>query len=107
MLNELCEAANSNDLYIYHFNMLRTISEKSASFHGFKNFSACISHHDDDPEGKLRARLINVLNHGNLSLFEPQAMSEENKDLFRAILIQFLNRHYFNHEIIPEVNGEV
>ena len=46
MLNELCEAANSNDLYIYHFNMLRTILEKSASFHGFKNFSACISHHE-------------------------------------------------------------
>ena len=107
MLRELCEAVNSNELYIYHFNMLRTILEKSASFHGFKNFSVCISHHDDDPEGKLRARLINVLNHGNLSLFEPQAMSEENKDLFGAILIQFLNRHYFNHEIIPEVNGEV
>ena len=107
MLRELCEAVNSNELYIYHFNMLRTILEKSASFHGFKNFSACISHQNDDSERKLRTRLINVLNHGNLSLFEPQAMSEENKDLFREILIQFLNLHYFNHEIIPEVNREV
>lgn len=107
MLRELCEAANSNELYIYHFNMLRTILEKSASFHGFKNFSACISRQNDDSERKLRTRLINVLNHGNLSLFEPQAMSEENKDLFREILIQFLNLHYFNHEIMPEVNREV
>ena len=107
MLRKLCEAVNSNELYIYHFNMLRTILEKSASFHGFKNFSACISHQNDDSERKLRSRLINVLNHGNLSLFEPQAMSEENKDLFREILIQFLNLHYFNHEIIPEVNREV
>lgn len=107
MLKELCEAANSNELYIYHFNMLRTILEKCASFHGFKKFSACISQQNDDPEGSLHARQINVLNHGNYSLFEPQAMSEENKDLFKAILIQFLERHHFNHEIIPEVDREV
>ena len=86
---------------------LRTILEKCASFHGFKNFSACISKQSDDPEGKLLARQVNVLNHGNHSLFEPQALSEENKDLFRAILIRFLNRHYFNPKIISKVNREV
>ena len=107
MLKDLCEAANRNDLYSYNFNMLRTILEKSAGFHGFKNFSACISHQNDDPEGKFRTRLINVLNHGNYSLFEPRAMSEEDKDLFRAILIQFLERHQFNREIIPEVGRGV
>ena len=107
MLERLCEAANNDDLRLYHFNMLRTILEKCASFHGFKNFSACISKQSDDPEGKLLARQVNVLNHGNHSLFEPQALSEENKDLFRAILIRFLNRHYFNPKIISKVNREV
>ena len=107
MLEELCEAANNDNLRLYNFNMLRTILEKCASFHGFNNFSACISKQSDDLQGKLLARQINVLNHGNHSLFEPQAMSEENKELFRAILIQFLNRHYFNPEIIPKVNREV
>ena len=42
LLKQLHEAAQSNQLYTYHFNMLRSILEKTATFHGFKNFSACI-----------------------------------------------------------------
>ena len=31
----------------------------------------------------LHARLINILSHGNYSLYEPQAMVDENKELFQ------------------------
>ena len=60
MLTELYQAEQSGKLYTYHFNMLRSLLEKSASFHGFKNFSACIKKDDDDPDDILNTRLITV-----------------------------------------------
>lgn len=102
-LAELYQAAQEDRLFTHHFNMLRTILEKTASFHGHKNFSACIKQQDDDPDGILHARLINILSHGNYSLFEPQQMLEENKQYFRRILHDFLNRYPFNPELFPAV----
>lgn len=100
-LIELYEAAQSGRLYTYHFNMLRAVLEKTARFHGYRNFSACIRRDEDDSDGILHARLINILSHGNYSLYEPQEMLEENKRYFRKILYDFLNRHPFNPALFP------
>ncbi len=103
VLTDLYKAEQSGELYTYHFNMLRSVLEKSASFHGFSNFSACIPMDDaDDPDGVLHARLINILSHGNYSLFEPQPMLEENKVYFKKILDAFLNRYPFNPNLLPQ-----
>ncbi|MDR8725735.1 AAA family ATPase [Burkholderia pseudomultivorans] len=106
VLTELYKAEQSGELYTYHFNMLRSVLEKSASFHGFPNFSACIPTDDaDDPDGVLHARLINILSHGNYSLFEPQPMLEENKAYFKKILDAFLKRYPFNTDLFPQPAG--
>ncbi len=106
MLTELYQAEKSGKLYTYHFNLLRSLLEKSASFHGFHNFSACIKQEDDDQDGTLHTRLINILSHGNYSLYEPQEMLEENKVYFKKILDDFLSRYPFNPELFPEVPKE-
>ena len=106
-LVELYQAAQEDRLFTHHFNMLRTILEKTASFHGHKNFAVCIKQEDDDPDGILHARLINILSHGNYSLFEPQQMLDENKGYFRKILHDFLNRYPFNPELFPAAAEEV
>lgn len=95
-LTELYEADRDGRLYTHHFNMLRAILEKTASFHGYPNFSACIKRGAADEEGILHTRLINILSHGNYSLFEPQEMLEENKRYFRKILREFIDRYPFN-----------
>jgi hypothetical protein len=100
-LAELYQAAQEDRLFTHHFNMLRTILEKTASFHGHKGFSVCIKQQDDDPDGILHSRLINILSHGGYSLFEPQTMGEENKEYFRKILNDFLNRYPFNPDLFP------
>jgi len=100
-LTELYEAAQSGRLYTYHFNMLRAVLEKTASFHGYQGFAECIRRDKDDPDGILHARLLNILSHGNYSLYEPQEMLEENKRYFRKILYDFLNRHPFNPALFP------
>ncbi len=101
-LAELYQAAQEDRLFTHHFNMLRTILEKTASFHGHKNFSACIKQDDGDTDGILHARLINILSHGNYSLYEPQQMLDENKAYFKKILNDFLNSYPFNPDLFPQ-----
>ena len=100
-LAELYEVERDGRLHTYHFNMLRAILEKTASFHGYQNFSDCIKRDAEDEDGILHTRLINILSHGNYSLFEPQEMLEENKRYFRKILHEFINEYPFNPDLFP------
>lgn len=100
-LAELVRADREGRLYTHHFNMLRTVMEKTASFHGHKNFSACIRQDDDDEDAVLYTRLVNIMSHGSYSLYEPQEMLDENKRYFRKILHGFIERYPFNPELFP------
>ncbi|MDO9451799.1 MAG: AAA family ATPase [Stagnimonas sp.] len=93
MLSEIRKAADSGALFTYHFNMLRSIFEKTATFFGKKDFSACLEGVED--EG-LYSRALNLLSHGKYSLYEPTEMLEDNKQLFRDILSAFLAKHQFD-----------
>lgn len=106
-LAALYEAAQSDKLYTHHFNMLRSVLEKTASFHGYQNFSACIKQDENDEDGVLYTRLVNILSHGNYSLFEPQEMLEENKAYFRRILNDFIRRYPFNAALFPQIAAPI
>lgn len=94
MLSELQKAAQPGGmLYTYHFNMLRSILEKTATFFGKKDFSACL---DGVVDEGLYARALNLLSHGKYSLYEPVEMVDDNKQLFRDILGAFLDKHAFD-----------
>jgi hypothetical protein len=101
LLKQLHEAAESDNLYTYHFNILRNLLEKTAAFHGFKNFSACIKKEPNDPDGIVHARMVNVLSHGNYSLFEPTEMLPENKQYFKTILSGFMQDYRFDPALFP------
>lgn len=92
MLAELQKAAQGGTLYTYHFNMLRSILEKTATFFGRDDFSACI-HGLNDAE--LFARALNLLSHGKYDIYQPSEMVDDNKRLFRQILGAFLGRYEF------------
>ena len=102
ILAELQTAADSGELYTYHFNMLRAVLEKTSSFHGFKGFTALIRREDDDPDGVVYGRLLNIMNHGNYSLYEPVEMVPENKEAFRRILSNLRAQYTFNPEIFED-----
>ncbi len=105
-LTELYEADRSGQVYTHHFNMLRGIMEKTASFHGHANFSDCIKRDEDDLDGVLRTRIINLLSHGNYSLYEPREMMDENKEHFHRILHDFIRRYPFNPELFNHADTE-
>ena len=100
-LIELHEAAKSGEIFTHHFNMLRAIAEKTASFHGYDNFAECIKRDNGDVDGVLHTRLLNLLSHGSYSLYEPREMLDENKEYFRKMLYEFTRRYAFNPELLP------
>jgi len=99
MLSEINKAAESGALYTYHFNMLRSILEKTATFFGHKDFSACVHGVDDEI---LYARALNLLSHGKYALYEPREMMEDTKALFRKILHAFMDRYKFS---LPDLSA--
>jgi len=90
MLKELKDASDSGNLYTYHFNILRSIMEKTSSFFGAEDFSKCISENI-----RLNTRALNVLSHGKYSIYEPREMLPDNKMLFAQILADFLGKYPF------------
>lgn len=106
LLKELKKAADAGELYTYHFNILRGILEKTASFHGYRNFSACLRKENDE-NSPVYARIVNLLSHGDYSIFEPREMVEENKEYFRTILNNFIEDYRFNPDLFqPEQTQE-
>jgi hypothetical protein len=100
---ELHEVARSGQIYTYHFNMLRVIAEKTASFLGYDKFEECIMRDPKDEDGVLHKRLLNLLSHGKYSLYEPQEMLDENKWHFKKMLAEFTERFVFNPERFPRL----
>ena len=100
MLAEIKKAAEGGKLYTYHFNMLRSILEKTATFFGNDDFSACIHGLDDED---LFARALNLLSHGKYDIYQPAEMVDDNKRLFRQILDAFLGRYQF---ALPDIFGK-
>lgn len=105
LLKELKKASDTDILYTYHFNILRNILEKTASFHGYAHFSSCIRKGDAENE-PVYTRIVNLLSHGNYSLFDPKEMVEENKEYFRNILNNFLEDYNFNQRIFEETQNQ-
>ena len=97
MLAELRQAADSGKLYTHHFNVLRSILEKTASFFGHQDFSTCILGVDDEA---LFSRALNLLSHGKYSNYAPREMGDDNKDLFRRVFNAFMERYQFQ---LPEI----
>jgi hypothetical protein len=102
-LMELHEAARSGQIFTHHFNMLRVIAEKTASFLGYDKFVDCIKKDENDLDGVLHNRLLNLLSHGKYSLYEPQEMLDENKRHFKKMLSEFTERFVFNPELFPRL----
>jgi len=101
-LEELWSIAQSGQAKTFHFNVLRTILEKTALFMGHRHFSECIKTGPDDADGILHQRFVDLLSHGKYSMYEPTEMGDETNAYFLTILRDFVGRHPFNRELVPE-----
>lgn len=105
MVSQLKQARESDQIYTYHFNILRNVLEKTSTFFGFSDFSRCIKGIDDEV---LLSRAVNLLSHGNYSLYEPREMVPDTKELFKRILDGYLSRYEYQFpEIFAPLTEEV
>ncbi len=91
-LAELKQAVTTGDIYTYHFNVLRSIMEKTAVFFGQDKFQTCIQGIENEA---LYERAVQLMSHGKYSIYDPRQMGEDNKELFRDLLAKFLERYEF------------
>ena len=101
-LAELQRAAdpNTGKLYTFHFNALRSIMEKTASFFGHTSMSFCLKALNNEEDRALFNRALNLLSHGAYAIHEPTEMGDDNKALFRRILSDFIAKFEF---AVPEI----
>ena len=102
-LAEICELARMGDANTYHFNVLRSILEKTAFFLGYGHFSSCLKKDSNDADGILHQRFVDILSHGKYSMYEPTEMGVQTRDYFLTILKGFVDRHPFNPELIKDL----
>ncbi|KPY79904.1 putative anticodon nuclease [Pseudomonas amygdali pv. tabaci] len=103
-LAELQVAADpgSGKLYTFHFNALRSIMEKTASFFGHADISFCLKVLANEEDTALYNRALNLLSHGKYAIHEPTEMGDDNKNLFRRILSDFIRTFQF---ALPDLLG--
>jgi len=96
----LAAAPNTGKLYTFHFNALRSIMEKTASFFGHADISFCLKALNNEEDRALYNRALNLLSHGKYAIHDPTEMGEDNKELFRRILEDFTTKFQFD---LPDI----
>jgi len=98
-LAELKAASKSGAISQHHFNLLRSILEKTAIFFGSQHISTCFNNH---PKKAQYSRVLNVRSHAKYSVFEAKPLHEKEKKMFREILSAFLDSYQF---ALPDILG--
>ena len=84
--NKLKEAIEHDSLEKYHFNLFRTLLEKTASFLGYNAWSDCIL--DESIKSEI-VRMVNFYSHSKLSDLESGSLSNREKELFTQAFNDF------------------
>lgn len=100
-LSELRKVVETNQIYTYHFNSLRSIFEKTATFFGYDRIDQCINGLEGDEI--LFERALQLFSHGKYSIFDPVEMGEDNKELFKRIFNAFIDKYAFS---FPQIFNE-
>lgn len=92
---EIEDAIESGQLKKYHFNFLRNILEKTATFLGYDNWSEVLSNIEDNDIKPYIARIINISSHSKHSSDEIANLSEDNKRVLEYLLERIIETYKF------------
>ncbi len=84
--DEIQNAINTNNIKKYHFNLFRSLLEKTANFLGYDDWSECIVG-DNKPEC---VKLLQLNSHSRLSELEYKELSNDEKFLFQEAFNKFI-----------------
>lgn len=96
LISQLEKAILSGEIHKYHFNLLRNILEKSATFLGYGRWEELLSNESVGAREGYYKRIINFSSHSKFSGEEIHIIQESEKAMLARILNDFKVRHGFN-----------
>lgn len=85
---EVEKSIESNNIERYHFNLVRQLLEKLATFLGYKNWKELLP-----MEYSIHNRMLNLFSHSKHSEFEYSTLTDKDKEDLKVI-VGFINKKY-------------
>lgn len=90
------EAIQQEQLEKYHYNLLRSVFEKTSTYLGYKEWKELLPDHEDR---EIYKRYLNLFSHDKQSYEEFPELKEDDKVYFKEIYKSFIDKFYFNKDI--------
>lgn len=90
---ELEDAIDNNRIEKYHFNLLRNLLEKTATFLGYSTWGDCVILRDDEGNEEDKApyiRMINLHSHSSYSDYEGRQIAPQMQNVLKRVYQQFI-----------------
>lgn len=98
LLSELDKVIQSGNIQKYHFNFLRNILEKSATFLGYDHWEELLSDDTVGARAGYYKRIINFSSHSKFSGEEVTIIQDSEKAMLARIVQDFKRKHGFKFE---------
>lgn len=98
LISLLEEAIKSGQIEKYHFNLLRNILEKTATFLGHKRWEHLLPETADGLPNPSAKRIVNFSSHSKHAAEEVQPLKPEEKKILENLLKHIVERHGFWRE---------
>ena len=98
LLSKLEEAIQSDQIEKYHFNLLRNILEKTATFLGYRRWEQLLPRTDDGLPNPNAKRIVNFSSHSKHAADEVQPLKPEEKALLARLVRYIVEQHRFRQD---------
>ena len=98
LISQLEEAIKSGQIEKYHFNLLRNILEKTATFLGYKRWEHLLPETDDGLPNPYAKRIVNFSSHSKHAAEEVAPLKPEEKLVLEKLVKHIVERHRFWQE---------
>jgi wobble nucleotide-excising tRNase len=95
LLSLLEEVIANGQIEKYHFNLLRNILEKTATFLGYKRWQHLLPETDNGLPNPYANRIVNFASHSKHAADEVAALKPEEKKILEVLVKHILSQHRF------------
>ena len=95
VIDILDEAIQQDQLEKYHYNLLRTVFEKTSTYLGYKEWKGLLPVNENTA---IYNRYLNLFSHDKQSSEEFPELTEDDKVHFKEIYKSFIEKFYFNKD---------
>jgi len=95
LISRLEEAIKSGQIEKYHFNLLRNILEKTATFLGYKRWELLLPDTSDGLPDPVAKRIVNFSSHSKHAAEEVAPLKPEEKQILVRLVKHIVERHGF------------